>query len=246
MGILSKGQRKRALLGIGLLTPQPALLIDEPFEGLDLRQARDIAVALRAHAARGGTLFLSIHQIGAAARFCDRFLLLSGGRVCGEAVQELAALAKCATGPGPTKIWKRYFLRLRRRGPGFGPATGQEAYRTWLRLVDKEWRELAASRAWWILLLGMGPLVGASFIGAACVGHVDRHVRATVSRIVAAEGVLEAIYSIANVAPPAGNDEEIFRGHPLAVAPSGAGAIFYGVWPGLIVLGGILLRRRLG
>jgi ABC-2 type transport system permease protein len=69
--------------------------------------------------------------------------------------------------------------------------------------------------------------------------------RKTVSRIVTAEGVLEAIYSIANVAPPAGNDEEIFRGHPLAVAPNGAGAIFYGVWPGLIVLGGILLRRRL-
>ena len=30
IGTLSKGQRKRALLGIGLLTPQPALLIDEP------------------------------------------------------------------------------------------------------------------------------------------------------------------------------------------------------------------------
>jgi hypothetical protein len=70
--------------------------------------------------------------------------------------------------------------------------------------------------------------------------------RKTVSRIVTAEGVLEAIYSIANVAPPVENDEEIFRGHPLAVAPNGAGAVFYGVWPGLIVLGGILLRRRLG
>ena len=94
IGTLSKGQRKRVLLGIGLLTPQPALLIDEPFEGLDLRQARDIAMALRAHAARGRTLFLSIHQISDAARFCDRFVLLSGGRVCGEGtVKELAALA---------------------------------------------------------------------------------------------------------------------------------------------------------
>src|SRR5262249_12299365 len=40
IGTLSKGQRKRALLAIGLLTPQAALLIDEPFDGLDLRQAR--------------------------------------------------------------------------------------------------------------------------------------------------------------------------------------------------------------
>jgi len=95
VGTLSKGQRKRVLLAIGLLTAQPALLIDEPFEGLDLRQSRDIAVALRSHAARGRTLFLSIHQIGDAARLCDRFVLLSGGRVRGEGtVPELAAKAR--------------------------------------------------------------------------------------------------------------------------------------------------------
>ena len=33
-------------------------------------------------------------------------------------------------------------------------------------LIDKEWRELLLSRAWWILLLCMGPLVGVSFISA--------------------------------------------------------------------------------
>jgi ABC-2 type transport system ATP-binding protein len=94
LGTLSKGQRKRALLAIGLLSPQPALLIDEPFEGLDLRQARETAAALRSHAALGRTLFLSIHQISDAARFCDRFVLLSAGRVCGEGtVPQLAALA---------------------------------------------------------------------------------------------------------------------------------------------------------
>jgi ABC-2 type transport system ATP-binding protein len=95
IGALSKGQRKRALLAIGLLTPQPALLIDEPFEGLDLRQARDITAALRTHAERGRTLFLSIHQISDAARFCDRFVLLNAGRVRGEGtLPELAAQAK--------------------------------------------------------------------------------------------------------------------------------------------------------
>jgi len=50
IGALSKGQRKRGLLAIGLLTPQPALLIDEPFDGLDLHQTRDIAAVLRCHA----------------------------------------------------------------------------------------------------------------------------------------------------------------------------------------------------
>ena len=96
MGMLSKGQRKRALLAIGLLMPQPLLVADEPFEGLDLRQTRDIAQALRAHArAAGRTLLLSIHQIADAARVCDRFVLLSGGRVCGEGtLGELSVLAE--------------------------------------------------------------------------------------------------------------------------------------------------------
>jgi len=94
IGALSKGERKRALLAVGLLTPQPGLLIDEPFDGVDLRQAREISRILRAHAARGRTLFLSIHQIADAERFCDRFILLSGGKVRGEGtVSELAALA---------------------------------------------------------------------------------------------------------------------------------------------------------
>jgi ABC-2 type transport system ATP-binding protein len=94
IGTLSKGQRKRALLAIGLLSPQPFLLADEPFEGLDLRQTRDVAATLRAHAGRGRTLFLSIHQIADAGRMCDRFVLLSGGRVRGEGtLTELAARA---------------------------------------------------------------------------------------------------------------------------------------------------------
>lgn len=108
IGALSKGQRKRVLLAIGLLTPQPALLIDEPLEGLDLRQARDITAALRAHAARGRTLFLSIHQISDAARFCDRFVLLSSGRVCGEGtIEELAARASA-----PSENLEEVFLAL--------------------------------------------------------------------------------------------------------------------------------------
>jgi len=94
VGALSKGQRKRALLAIGLLTPQPILLADEPFDGLDLRQTRDVAQTLRHFAAAGRTMLLSIHQIADAARVCDRFVLLSGGRVCGEGtLDELADLA---------------------------------------------------------------------------------------------------------------------------------------------------------
>ena len=81
---LSKGERKRFLLALGLLAPQPLLLLDEPFDGLDLRQTREVVGLLRDAAARGKTLFLSIHQLTDAARACDRFVLLSDGRVVGE------------------------------------------------------------------------------------------------------------------------------------------------------------------
>jgi ABC-type multidrug transport system ATPase subunit len=114
IGTLSKGQRKRALLGIGLLTPHPLLLSDEPFEGLDLRQTREVGGALREHAAAGRTLFLSIHQINDAARVCDRFVLLSGGRVCGEGtIDELAQrVPSCPSPPSRPSTLEDIFLAL--------------------------------------------------------------------------------------------------------------------------------------
>jgi len=84
IGSLSKGERKRLLLALGLLTPQPLLLLDEPFDGLDLRQTRDVMALLRAQIERGRTLMLSIHQLIDAARVCDRLVLLSDGRIAGE------------------------------------------------------------------------------------------------------------------------------------------------------------------
>jgi len=94
IGTLSKGQRKRALLGLGLVTRSPLLMIDEPFDGLDLRQSRAVAALLREHASRGRTFFLSIHQISDAARVCDRFVLLAAGCVRGEGtLAELSAHA---------------------------------------------------------------------------------------------------------------------------------------------------------
>jgi ABC-2 type transport system ATP-binding protein len=112
LGTLSKGERKRVLLAIGMITPQPILLADEPFDGLDLRQTREVAAMLRTHASRGRTLFLSIHQISDAARVCDRFVLLSGGRVCGEGtLEEVSTLAAARTGSASADL-EEVFLAL--------------------------------------------------------------------------------------------------------------------------------------
>ena len=80
MRSLSKGEARRVALALALATPQPVLLLDEPFDGLDFRQTRAAMELLRARAAAGRTLVLSIHQLTDAARVCDRFLLLDHGR----------------------------------------------------------------------------------------------------------------------------------------------------------------------
>ncbi len=83
LGQFSKGERKRALLGIGLLAPHPLVLLDEPFDGLDPRQVRSASDRIRAHVEGGRTLLLSIHQLEDAARVCDRLVLLDAGRIVG-------------------------------------------------------------------------------------------------------------------------------------------------------------------
>ena len=80
---LSKGYNRRLLLALALLTPHPVLLMDEPFDGFDLRQTREIVDLLRNHAARGRTFILAVHQLADAERVCDRLILLAGGRVRG-------------------------------------------------------------------------------------------------------------------------------------------------------------------
>jgi ABC-2 type transport system ATP-binding protein len=110
---LSKGQRKRTLLALGLLAPQPILLIDEPFEGLDLRQSRDAAAALRKHLTPDRTFFLSIHQIADAAKVCDRFVLLSGGVIVAEGTLDtLTALAQKRAGHDLPSDFEEVFLAL--------------------------------------------------------------------------------------------------------------------------------------
>jgi len=96
---LSKGERKRVLLAVGLLTSQPLLLLDEPFDGLDLRQTRDVMALLRSESASGRTLFVSIHQLNDAAKVCDRLVLLNAGkRVAEGTLAELQAQADLKDG----------------------------------------------------------------------------------------------------------------------------------------------------
>jgi ABC-2 type transport system ATP-binding protein len=85
---LSKGYNRRLIIALGLITPHPTLLMDEPFDGFDLRQTKDMMAVLRRTAAGGRTLLLSIHQLRDAEAVCDRFVLLADGRIRGTGTLE--------------------------------------------------------------------------------------------------------------------------------------------------------------
>ncbi len=105
---LSKGFRRRVLLALALLSIQPLLLLDEPFDGFDLRQSLSVMDLLRESRA-DRTMILSIHQLTEAEKICDRFLLLDEGRVLGiGTLHELRSL----TGLSPQATLEEVFLAI--------------------------------------------------------------------------------------------------------------------------------------
>lgn len=106
VSILSKGTAKRFLIAIGLLSTQPVLMLDEPFDGLDLKQTLQVIPLLREISAAGRTLVLSIHQLRDAERICDRFVLLDNGRLAGSGtLVELQRIAGGSQGSGLEEIF---------------------------------------------------------------------------------------------------------------------------------------------
>ncbi|MBI1405096.1 MAG: ATP-binding cassette domain-containing protein [Caulobacter sp.] len=78
---LSGGERARVLLARLLATRAPLLVADEPAAGLD-PDAQLLALdLLREEAARGAGVVLTLHDLGLAARSCNRLVVLAKGKV---------------------------------------------------------------------------------------------------------------------------------------------------------------------
>jgi iron complex transport system ATP-binding protein len=90
---LSVGERARVLLARALAVRAPALLVDEPIAMLDPYHQLQVMNTLRAYAAgtadAGPRLVVAVlHDLGLAARFCDRVLLMNDGAVVGDGPAE--------------------------------------------------------------------------------------------------------------------------------------------------------------
>jgi iron complex transport system ATP-binding protein len=80
---LSGGERQRVMLARALAQQPRLLLLDEPTNHLDIA-AQLSTLALAQELARSGlTVVAAMHDLTHAATYCDRILVLRGGRVVG-------------------------------------------------------------------------------------------------------------------------------------------------------------------
>lgn len=80
---LSGGERQRLLFARALAQNAPLLFLDEPIASLDLSHQLETLERVRAlsKAEDGRAAFAALHDIGLAARFCDRLILLHEGKI---------------------------------------------------------------------------------------------------------------------------------------------------------------------
>ena len=90
VGKLSGGQRKRASIGVELLTRPRAFFLDEPTSGLDAATSHELMGTLRRLTDAGTTVVLTTHNTDDLRR-CDRVVFLArGGRLAYDGTVEAA------------------------------------------------------------------------------------------------------------------------------------------------------------
>jgi iron complex transport system ATP-binding protein len=81
---LSGGEQARVLAARAIAQDTPVLIADEPASGLDPAHQIAMMAAFGAIARRGKAILVSLHDLTLAARWCDRVVLLAGGRVAAD------------------------------------------------------------------------------------------------------------------------------------------------------------------
>lgn len=77
----SKGMQQKVMLILAFLRQPDLYIIDEPFMGLDPKAVRTLLNLLEIEKKNGSGILMSTHVLDTAEKQCDRFILLSKGRL---------------------------------------------------------------------------------------------------------------------------------------------------------------------
>lgn len=77
IGELSGGQKKRVFLARALAQEGKAILLDEPFTGVDVNSEDAIIALLRSLRDDGHVILVSTHNLGSVPQFCDQVILIN-------------------------------------------------------------------------------------------------------------------------------------------------------------------------
>ncbi|MFD3428928.1 ABC transporter ATP-binding protein [Nocardia fluminea] len=87
---LSLGNQQRVQIAAAVIAQPSALILDEPFSGLDPMAVDSMVELLREYADQGVPVLFSSHQLDLVERLCDQLVVLAAGRVVGQgSVDEL-------------------------------------------------------------------------------------------------------------------------------------------------------------
>ncbi len=92
IGTLSGGNQQKVMIARWLMEPSRVLLLDEPFQGVDIGARRDIGKHIRA-SSKGRATLVFMTEIDEAIEIADRIVVMAEGSIKGEHINENIELA---------------------------------------------------------------------------------------------------------------------------------------------------------
>ena len=120
----SHGMLKKLAFAAAIVHEPRILILDEPFEGIDVLTVRSMKAAIRQFVDAGASVLLSSHILPLVEDVCDRFGIIADGRVVFEGDRDALAAEEqrlAAGSAGQGRTLESVFLSVVAADPGVAP-----------------------------------------------------------------------------------------------------------------------------